>query len=90
MFRKENAVKRSVKNAEATLYETEIALDQAEEKLYDMTHTIEDVEDFTRRYYTQPEEMLPEASTFETAKNYRDKKIVPLLAKILEDIRSFK
>lgn len=55
-----------------------------------MTHTIEDVEAFTRRYYTQPDEMLPEASTFETAKNYRDKKAVPLLEKILEDIRSFK
>ena len=76
LVEKENEVKTSVR--------------KAEEKLSEVTHTIEDIRTFTMKYEAPLEELLPEPSTFETARNYRDKKAIPLFMKILEDMRSLK
>ena len=39
-------------------------------------------------FSADPEEILPEASTLESAKSYREKKAKPLLAKIVQVLRS--
>ena len=39
-------------------------------------------------FSTDPEEILPEAGTLESAKSYREKKAKPLLAKIVKVLRS--
>ena len=57
LVEKENEVKTSVR--------------KAEEKLSEVTHTIEDIRTFTMKYEAPLEELLPEPSTFETARNYR-------------------
>ena len=39
-------------------------------------------------FSADPEEILPEAGTLESAKSYREKKVKPLLAKIVKVLRS--
>jgi len=46
------------------------------------------LESLSAQYSQRPEEWVPEAGTFETAKSYREKKAVPLIKKLVQVIFS--
>ena len=90
LLEKEKEVQKSIEEAENTLEEVEIALDEAEEKLDEMAYAVEDIGDLMKKYDDPVEEILPEPSTFETVRNYREKKVIPLFKKLLDDMCSIK
>ena len=61
---------------------------EAEEKLEELAPIIEDTEKLTRQFTCAPNEFLPEPGTLESAKNYREKKAIPMFAKMVELLRS--
>lgn len=61
---------------------------QYEKKLTEIAPMVKDMERFAEKYSTDPEEVLPEAGTLETGKSYREKKVKPLIKKIVTVLRS--
>ena len=61
---------------------------QYEKKLTEIAPMVKDMERFAEKYSTDPEEVLPEAGTLETGKSYREKKVKPLIKKIVTLLRS--
>lgn len=61
---------------------------QFEKKLTEIAPMVKDMERFAEKYSTDPEEVLPEAGTLETGKSYREKKVKPLIKKIVTVLRS--
>ena len=55
---------------------------------YKKEPAVKDMEQLAAEYSANPEEILPEAGTLESAKSYREKKAKPLLAKIVQVLRS--
>lgn len=49
---------------------------------------VKEMERFVEKYFADPEEVLPEARTLETGKIYREKKVKPLIKKIVVVLRS--
>ena len=45
---------------------------------------MEGLENLSAQYSKRPEEWVPEAATFETAKSYREKKAMPLIQKLVK------
>lgn len=45
---------------------------------------MEGLENLSAQYSQRPEEWVPEAATFETAKSYREKKAMPLIQKLVK------
>ena len=45
---------------------------------------MEEPESLSAQYSQRPEEWMPEAATFETAKSYREKKAMPLIKKLVK------
>lgn len=90
LFKREKEVQKSIEEAEDALDEVELALDEAEEKLDEMAYAIEDIGALTKKYDAPLEEILPQPSSFENVRSYREKKVIPLFKKILEDMYSLK
>ena len=61
---------------------------QYEKKLTEIAPMVKDMERFAEKYSANPEEVLPEAGTLETGKSYREKKVKPLIKKIVAVLRS--
>ena len=61
---------------------------QYEKKLTEIAPMVKDMERFAEKYSTDSEEVLPEAGTLETGKSYREKKVKPLIKKIVTVLRS--
>lgn len=49
---------------------------------------LQGLESLSAQYSQRPEEWVPEAGTFETAKSYRDKKAIPLINKLVKILYS--
>ena len=58
------------------------------QKLNKLAPIMEGLENLSAQYSQRPEEWVPEAATFETAKSYREKKAVPLIKKLVQVIFS--
>jgi hypothetical protein len=58
------------------------------QKLNKLAPIMEGLENLSAQYSQRPEEWVPEAGTFETAKSYREKKAVPLIKKLVQVIFS--
>lgn len=54
------------------------------QKLNKLAPIMEDLENLSAQYSQWPEEWVPEAATFETAKSYREKKAMPLIQKLVK------
>lgn len=61
---------------------------QYEKKLTEIAPMVKEMEMFAEKYSADPEEVLPEAGTLETGKSYREKKVKPLIKKIVTVLRS--
>ena len=61
---------------------------ELEHRLEQLTPEVENAELLAEKYSKSPEEILPEAVSFETAKSYREKKAMPIFEKMAKVIMS--
>ena len=79
---KEIAVLDTVKAEKESLVESQ------ERRLKELAPAVKNMERLAADFSADPEEILPEAGTLESAKAYREKKAKPLWAKIVKVLRS--
>ena len=86
-YKKEQRVKE-IAALETVKAEKEGQVERQERRLKELASAVKDMEQLAAEYSANPEEILPEAGTLESAKSYREKKAKPLLAKIVQVLRS--
>ncbi len=63
-------------------------MESQERRLKELAPAVKNMERLAADFSADPEEILPEAGTLESAKSYREKKARPLLAQIVKVLRS--
>lgn len=86
-YKKEQRAKE-IAALETVKAEKESQVESQERRLKELAPAVKDMERLAANFSTDPEEILPEAGTLESAKSYREKKAKPLLAKIVKVLRS--
>ena len=86
-YKKEQRVKE-IAALETVKAEKEGQVESQERRLKELAPAVKDMERLAADFSADPEEILPEAGTLESAKSYREKKAKPLLAKIVKVLRS--
>ena len=70
--------------AEQRVQKAELTYQKQSQKLNKLAPIMEGLESLSAQYSQRPEEWVPEAATFETAKSYREKKAMPLIKKLVK------
>ena len=86
-YKKEQRAKE-IAALETVKAEKESQVESQERRLKELAPAVNDMERLAADFSADPEEILPEAGTLESAKSYREKKAKPLLAKIVKVLRS--
>lgn len=86
-YKKEQRVKE-IAALETVKAEKEGQVERQERRLKELAPAVKNMERLAADFSTDPEEILPEAGTLESGKSYREKKAKPLLAKIVQVLRS--
>ena len=86
-YKKEQRAKE-IAALETVKAEKEGQVESQERRLEELAPAVKDMERLAADFSADPEEILPEAGTLESAKSYREKKAKPLLAKIVKVLRS--
>ena len=86
-YKKEQRAKE-VADLEVVKAEKEGQVESQERRLKELAPAVKNMERLAADFSADPEEILPEAGTLESAKSYREKKAKPLLAKIVKVLRS--
>mgnify|MGYP002664939337 FL=1 len=74
----------AVDAAEQRMQKVEQTYQKQSQKLNKLAPIMEGLENLSAQYSQRPEEWVPEAATFETAKSYREKKAMPLIQKLVK------
>ena len=61
--------------------------DAAKERIKELAPKLKDIESLTKPYLKDPDEVLPQPATLESARTYRDKRALPLIKRILKVLR---
>ena len=77
-------VQTAVDAAEQRVQKAELTYQKQSRELNKMAPIMEGLENLSAQYSQRPEEWVPEAATFETAKSYREKKAIPLIQKLVK------
>ena len=86
-YKKEQRAK-DIAALETVKAEKESQVESQERRLKELAPAVKNMERLAADFSADPEEILPEAGTLESAKSYREKKAKPLLAKIVKVLRS--
>ena len=86
-YKKEQRAKE-IAALETVKAEKESQVESQERRLKELAPAVKNMERLAADFSADPEEILPEAGTLESAKSYRKKKAKPLLAKIVKVLRS--
>ena len=86
-YKKEQRAKE-IAALETVKAEKEGQVESQERRLKQLAPAVKNMEKLAADFSANPEEILPEAGTLESAKSYREKKVKPLLAKIVKVLRS--
>ena len=86
-YKKEQRAKE-IAALETVKAEKESQVESQERRLKELAPAVKEMERLAADFSADPEEILPEAGTLESAKSYREKKAKPLLAKIVKVLRS--
>ena len=86
-YKKEQRAKE-IAALETVKAEKESQVENQERRLKELAPAVKNMERLAADFSADPEEILPEAGTLESAKSYREKKAKPLLAKIVKVLRS--
>lgn len=80
-------ISKEKEKAEQELQESEQKAQQAAVRVQELAPKLKNIEKLAADFSTDPEKILPEAGTLESAKSYREKKAKPLLQKIVKVLR---
>ena len=69
------------------LAELEHNIEAAQDRMEELAPAVENMEILAERFSDDPELLAPTVDRFESAKHYREKKVVPLLARIVKVLR---
>ena len=83
-----SSARESWKEADKKVEQAKKNVAQYEKKLTEIAPMVKEMERFAEKYSADPEEVLPEAGTLESAKSYREKKAKPLIKNIVLVLRS--
>ena len=61
--------------------------DAARDRIKELAPKLKDIESLTKPYLKDPDEVLPQPATLESARTYRDKRALPLIKRILKVLR---
>lgn len=86
-YKKEQRAKE-IAVLETVKAEKESQVESQERRLKELAPTVKNMERLAADFSADPDEILPEAGTLESAKAYREKKAKPLLAQIVKVLRS--
>ena len=86
-YKKEQRAKE-VAALETIKSEKEGEVESQERRLKELAPAVKNMERLAADFSADPEEILPEAGTLESAKSYREKKAKPLLVQIVKVLRS--
>ena len=86
-YKKEQRAKE-IAALETVKAEKESQVESQERRLKELAPAVKNMERLAADFSADPEEILPEAGTLESAKSYREKKAKPLLEKIVKVLRS--
>lgn len=86
-YKKEQRAKE-ITALETVKAEKESQVESQERRLKELAPAVKNMERLAADFSADPEEILPEAGTLESAKSYREKKAKPLLGKIVKVLRS--
>ena len=86
-YKKEQRAKE-IAALETVKAEKESQVESQERRLKELAPAVKDMERLAADFSADPEEILPEAGTLESAKSYREKKAKPLWEKIVKVLRS--
>ena len=86
-YKKEQRAKE-VADLEVVKAEKERQVESQERRLKELAPAVKNMERLAADFSADPEKILPEAGTLESAKSYREKRAKPLLAKIVQVLRS--
>ena len=86
-YKKEQRAKE-IAALETVKAEKESQVESQERRLKELAPAVKNMERLAADFSADPEEILPEAGTLESAKSYLEKKAKPLLAKIVKVLRS--
>ena len=86
-YKKEQRTKE-IAALETVKAEKESEVAEQEQRLSELAPAVKNMERLAADFSADPEEILPEAGTLESAKSYREKKAKPLLAQIVKVLRS--
>ncbi|WP_445297944.1 plasmid recombination protein [Flintibacter sp. HCN-6482] len=86
-YKKEQRTKE-IAALETVKAEKESQVESQERRLKELAPAVKNMERLAADFSADPEEILPEAGTLESGKSYREKKAKPLLAKIVQVLRS--
>ena len=86
-YKKEQRAKE-IAALETVKAEKENQVESQERRLKELAPAVKDMERLAADFSADPEEILPEAGTLESAKSYREKKAKPLLTKIVKVLSS--
>lgn len=86
-YKKEQRVKE-IAALEMVKAEKEGQVESQERRLKELAPAVKNMERLAADFSADPEEILPEAGALESGKSYREKKAKPLLAKIVQVLRS--
>ena len=86
-YKKEQRAKE-IAALETVKAEKESQVESQERRLKELAPAVKNMERLAADFSADPEEILPEAGTLESGKSYREKKAKPLLAKIVQVLRS--
>ena len=74
----------AVEAAEQRVQKAELTYQKQSKELNKLAPIMDGLENLSAQYSQRPEEWVPEAATFETAKSYREKKAIPLIQKLVK------
>lgn len=86
-YKKEQRAKE-IAALETVKAEKESQVESQERRLKELAPAVKNMEQLAAEYSANPEEILPEVGTLESGKSYREKMAKPLLAKIVQVLRS--
>ena len=86
-FKKEQRAKE-IAELESAKGKIQCHVEQQEKRLAELAPAVRNMEQLAKEFSSDPEQLLPEAGTLESAKTYREKKAKPLLAQIVKILRS--
>ena len=86
-YKKEQRAKE-IAVLETVKAEKESQVESQERRLKELAPAVKNMERLAADFSADPEEILPEAGTLESAKSYREKKAKPLLVQIVKVLRS--